>query len=700
MPIQSEVDCQNGSVHADQLQVPPRVSPLAKVYGMTYGKVTDTLTRRSQNTATASQVRQGVLTIGTVLRSKRKISDRLLSVLNEFKEEFGYIDIYKVPLDDFYEQKLILMRILAELDASEVEKNRNRASVKLFFWRASQLGWRPDQSLSDDWRRILPDAEAKSCSYLVRYFARMSFEPKTLTRQHVDEWINQSVIRRHRTFQSAASMASDFTTILLQSGFTNVNPVAWGRLESYGVRFDAIESDTLRREIDDLITYRTNDADGSDELDQGDEDEADEIDEKGDLPDPTLTRNQLRQVSGDLLRAGLCRVYGFLYNVKRRQDVSHLDQLYEKKVLRRYRRYLLGREVSIYGLHHVFDRLIAAGLQYPELSSRHIFLKNFSRQLLREPAWLQRQRMAEKTLPHEVLQTIPDQFRDERVKLETKICSPEEKKRIDRDLFRLALKEFLLRWILVLPWRARNICEIQLVDPSTQRDDSRADLYEHDVLPYSDLAEDAEVKAAVTMGAKRTFWQYEFSKDRCKANAPIHRLLPKELVEHLGVYLKFRKEIAGEYGPLFVNAKGLELTTNNLYCLICEITLQGGKKRASTKVLRDVFAFHFLMTHPDDNRYSQLARELWHSDVQTTQRYYATQMNLSAGSPLLDKASKDRAAREVNRIRVVFNAVDRTGYVPLIGAAIVYVLLWYGLFRSDLQHTVSSWKEVYRWLTT
>jgi hypothetical protein len=573
-------------------------------------------------------------TVGDVLDRSELYSKahKIHSILNEIAQHFGVEDIARFPLDRLSTQKSLFMNFLKHKRRLLKDRKHIRYALDTLLREARALGWEADQHLTREWHSIRTDAEKARCGILVKYFAGIGVQPSNFTRDQIETWINQRVIAQELTFWSAWEAATRFTNVLLQHGYSNVDPIAAARLNDYGIPLKEIVPIGLRQEIERLITYRTNPADGTlDELDE--EDELRDVDDSEDIPDPTVPpRVQIRQITARSLEGSICRLYGFLKG--KRPGLNCLDQLFERKSLERYRLFLLlEHKIEPTALRNHFNPLLAAAAQYPALKNRRTFLQNFMKSIPNEPDWRRRQRMSTKCLRYELLQAIPEALRAERCALNQMLEARRQQEFHKKAVAKLAMEEFLMRWLLELPWRARNICECRL----------HHNLFKGSIRIYDALANDPRVKE---QGPEQEYWQYKFSKEECKGKYAIHRLLPHELIGPLEEYLKFRNDLTlASEEALFVNGAGHRMGHSELYCIICGITLRFGGKRASTKVLRDMFAFRYLLTNTSATRFDDLAELLWHRFSETTRRYYATQWNHSVGARIAEAFSKERQAR-------------------------------------------------------
>lgn len=548
----------------------------------------------------------------------------------------------EIPLDLILQRRYAFRRFLVREGIPRKRRITLSKLINLLLKEAMALGWAPDQFLSDGWRSFLPEAQRNRCAELVRHFALQGLEASDLTRHEINVWINRSVHERVYTFSVAWLMASQFTVILLRRGYSNVNPIAAARLNGYGKPLEDFP-EPLKTRVEEFISYRTRSANGSEDPDE-DEDE-DWDDDDVDAPRPK-TRKQIRSVTAQIHKGEICRLYGFLC-IKGRGHVDRVEQLFEKKVLRRYRHYLVfERKQEPWAVRNSFKRLIASALQHLSLVSQSVRLAKFVRDLPTEPEPQRRARMASKSLPYDDLRKIPQKILEEKLRLVARAesdtrATKKNKKRTKFAISQLAMRELLITWMLALPWRSRNICECRIHGPNPN-------VFKRSLKPYPGIRLPQWVKEARDGDEDVKIWQYSFSPKECKGNDQIHRVLPRSLIDPLETYLKYREDlitIAGrgrDPNTLFVNRYARKLNATSLYSLICELTLIYGNKRASAKIIRDVYAFEFLLKHSNPDRFVDLAWLLWHKHPETTRRYYATEYNFSLASVNLERYVKAR----------------------------------------------------------
>jgi integrase len=572
-------------------------------------------------------------TVGEVLNRSPRCANLLKDhpVRASITRHFGIQELEPLQIDLLYTQRSLFTTALKHQRVSKKQRTRFRYAIQILLNEATGLGWNADDILSEEWKSILKDARLNRCANLVMYFAGIGVQPGKLVRSQIDDWINGRVIAQERTFSSAWQAAYKFTNLMLGKDYSNVDFIAAARFDDYAIPLKEFLPPDLKKQVQRLLTFRKNRRDGSRDEPE-DEDELSDADNGNDIHDPTkLKRRQVREITARTLECSICCLYGFLK--KQNRDVQCLDQLFEEVHFNDYQRWLLKvRETPPTALRSRFQPLLAAVNQYPALEGRRNFLRKFMTQIKNEPDWKRRRRMAEKCISHEDLENIPGKLRSEREAL-VETATKCEDKSYELAVLRLATEELLIRWLLVLPWRARNICGCRLGS------NIKNDL----IGPNSMLLKGLRMKEI--QKSKQKFWQYSFTKEECKGNSAIDGLLPSELIGPLEDYLDIRgvdaDDLTGQ-PPLFINAKGSPMGHTELYCIICGLTLRFGRKRASTKVLRDMFASRYLQEHKGPTRFDDLAKILWHSDPAITRKYYATQRDLRCGARIADEYLRGR----------------------------------------------------------
>jgi len=80
-------------------------------------------------------------------------------------------------------------------------------------------------------------------------------------------------------------------------------------------------------------------------------------------------------------------------------------------------------------------------------------------------------------------------------------------------------------------------------------------------------------------------------------------------------------------GTLFLNTEGRPLTINGVTRLVSELTLRYAQKRVTPHIFRDIWAYWWLASHPED--YLTVSKKLWHRTVEITLRVYGCRFDES-----------------------------------------------------------------------
>jgi len=252
--------------------------------------------------------------------------------------------------------------------------------------------------------------------------------------------------------------------------------------------------------------------------------------------------NTIRDVTAALLRRDICQIVGFL---AKGVIPVNLDMLFTEVNFRSYKVYLLARGVPLENLNLRFRGLMAAARFHLKTPNRCAWTDSFMRELPNESFVQRRLRNAKKNIPYSSVYRIPELIRKERLALVAELERTKEGSidhaHLKRLIAALGAREFLLRFMLALPWRSRNLSECRLIE----------NMFEKPCPKYG-------VMKPTWVVGESSCWQYKFTEAETKAGRTIHCVLPKHLIDPLKEYLVFRKELTGgdDTGKLFVNDLG------------------------------------------------------------------------------------------------------------------------------------------------
>jgi hypothetical protein len=151
-----------------------------------------------------------------------------------------------------------------------------------------------------------------------------------------------------------------------------------------------------------------------------------------------------------------------------------------------------------------------------------------------------------------VLEAIPGKIRAERER-----CEKKKKKNAKRAAL-LAMEELMMRWLLVLPWRQRNLRECPIIGPEPN-------LFKGKIPPFTELDKLLWVVEEESRNPNAEFWQIRFKPKETKTGIAVNILQPRQLIGPLEQYL-------AEYPPylpagrntdtLFLNQVGKPIQTD------------------------------------------------------------------------------------------------------------------------------------------
>jgi integrase len=571
----------------------------------------------------------------------------LCSAANRFAEYLRKPGLARdISLDDVVERLRGFRPFLENRLYAESSIHDYRQWIGELLELAQRAGWVPDVAMSPQWHFLMAATPNPRLAEVIRHFSKQTDFPGEVTLEAVNKWVDELVIRRESSFSSAIARAWDFQRQLIKNGYSAVNPIRALRLDFYGIPLKEIP-EPLKSEIEDLIAFRkaAPDEDGEDDDDLeglAEDDSEDDEDEDDSRP----RRKQIRGITAQKLESMICRLYGYLVNIKHRQDITSLRLLFHRRCLRSFRKWLRKRrKVSPDGLRAMFTTIFAAIRQY------HLFptdfgkwFKRFLDSIPQTTEAERREKKAKKYLDYRTLEAIPDKIRSEKINQSKRKCGSGStgilmRTRLAREVADLAMRELLMRWILVLPWRQRNLRECRVSGPNPN-------LFKGPIPAHKEVDRPDWVKKEEAKNPKAEFWQYSFSSKETKTGKPIHCVLPFSLIRPLEDYLRDDRSILiGDKTTetLFVNDAGRGMKPETIADLIRELALRYGGKRLTPHIFRDIFAFEYLKTRPLD--FVTLSIQLWHGSVNTTMKYYAGRFNASCGTAAVESWLEQRRAK-------------------------------------------------------
>jgi hypothetical protein len=476
--------------------------------------------------------------------------------------------------------------------------------VRILINSAKERGWIPSARVPAEWHAVLALASERRCVELANYFARTRKTPGEVSIEDVDHWVDMRV-QTGRSSEHSKSKSTWFWRLLRDCGCTEQHPACLVREKNYGVPLQQFPQG-LKTEVMELLRWKRADYSANRPKD-GQHTEA--------------TSTNLRHVIGGL--------FGFAVNVRTESSITNLPQLMQKKIVTEFVEWSVNvRKVKGYGLLNSLRLLFAALRQHPAYSFVDF---SWSKPLMdgipMEPKSELKKRKASKCLEYAVVELIPGRISAQR---------PTAAKKGIYHVALLAMEELLMKWLITLPWRQRNIRQCRVGGPTPN-------LFKGKISPFSDIDKPNWVKEQEQNNPEAEFWQFSFSPEETKTGIDVHALLPRQLIGLLEEYLEqFRPRLLNGTNTttLFVNRSGKPMSAAQVTRAVSDLTTRYGGRRVTPHLFRDIVSFAWLKAHPKD--YLTLSKMLWHSSPTLAISTYGSLFNESTGVSAMESWLTER----------------------------------------------------------
>lgn len=461
--------------------------------------------------------------------------------------------------------------------------------------QARALGWDPHETVSDAWRELLAVASKGKIFDIVSFFARITASPADVTEEAVESWVVARA-KEGVLFTNVASKRNDFWRLLVKSGWVSNPPRTVWKQDKYGIPLADLPVG-LRTDIEAVLKWK-----------------------QAQFAPGRPKKGRIRAVTAKGLRLSLTQVAGVAINVFGAEPVS-LTELITKDILEAYVEWAINERGMLGNTVHVkLAGISAVALHHPKFSGLDLsWFKELMDSITLEHISDRKKRKAKKTLPYELLETLPSNIAAERIAA--------EKSDTAHPLHpaRLMIEQFIVEWLLVLPMRQRNIRECRIGG-------NKPNLYEGPIESTSVIDKPMWVIDEEAKDPDATFWQLQFAPSETKTGLSVHILFPKRLVPTLELYLeKYRPTLVQNprVETLFLNRAGNPIRADFVDKIIGDKSLKYLGKQTTPHLFRDAVAYKWLKEHPKD--FLTLSKMLWHRNVQTTIQIYGAQYNEQSG---------------------------------------------------------------------
>jgi excisionase family DNA binding protein len=394
--------------------------------------------------------------------------------------------------------------------------------INLLLRAARDHGWEtPPQILPPDWVAVMALTRQKEVQSIIRFAAQCNKGPSTFSEDDLREWC-QARIQAGRSLSSCKGNMTLFRSLMSLPVLSHLHPLIQKAPVHYGTPVRKMH-EALRREIEDLLSYL------SDEL---------EFDRPGEA---------LRKATVDGRRGILERLVGFVENIQGCPRVEALSNVLTKEIITQYIKWAT-KERGVLGesMFTGFSGIHASISKHPKYV--HLDLGWLPAALRKLPRVTQSEidrRKEKRCISFEAANAIPGRIRKARMLAK------------NQSAFEVALSlrnELLMLWLIILPWRQRNLRECRLSGGT------HTNLYFAAIPKHSSASQPDWLIEQEKGEPGKAVWQIYFSKDETKSKNEIKGFLPHELVVVLEEYLNRRTALIPggkpDPGTLFVNENG------------------------------------------------------------------------------------------------------------------------------------------------
>jgi len=468
----------------------------------------------------------------------------------------------------------------------------------LLLRRAKELGWiARSPEVPEPWIAVLAAARrGKGCAGVVHYAIRQGKMPLEFGDDDLNEW-GEMMLNKKRSYRHVEAVKRGFRHLVSQGKFARQFPGISFRSGPYryAIPFQFLPPQ-LRAEVTILMKWK------QDPFAPGRPQKA-----------------RLRAISAKEIPVVIARLYTYVTRTEPQNTIQSIPELVTADRVTGFVAWSLNeRKIQGETLIPQLARLRAA-LRHPKYKEYDFdWLGALLLTIPQDSEAKRLERKAHKYLPYDVLSEIPERIRDKR-RQSTNLSAVQ--------IAFLVHDELLMRWLITLVWRSRNVRECRIAWSADS-----PNLFKKELPQPVNIAVPVWAETELKTNPHQQFWQFYFRKDETKTGNEVRGVVPHRLVPLLEEYLEHQRSTllrGRDPGTLFVNRKGTALTGTQLGLLISDLTLRYSNHRVTPHLFRDVLAFKWLEDHPED--YLTISRALWHRNIETTLQVYGRRFDESHG---------------------------------------------------------------------
>jgi hypothetical protein len=328
--------------------------------------------------------------------------------------------------------------------------------VRMLLKLAVASGWSvPPFAVPNAWQAIWDALKNDATRRIVRYAIEQGKKPKNFSEDDLANWRLERA-RMGMSLGAADGSCSQFRSSLSKANLAASLPLIRVTKTSYGVRMSEMEP-RLRLEIERLLEWKVS------------------------AYQPGRAANaQVRPITAKALSNHLCRMVGFVQNILGHAPLTSLRELVTSDLMHSYVKWTMNdRKLQAQGVIIGLGMLQAAMSQNPGYKDLDLdWLTVLSAGMPFEEQVAIDERKARKYILFSAADAIPSLIRKERLR---------HKQMKPRDYASSVRDELLMQWLIVLPWRQKNIRECRISGKSPN-------LVREPISPFSQVTQPTWIK--------------------------------------------------------------------------------------------------------------------------------------------------------------------------------------------------------------
>lgn len=482
--------------------------------------------------------------------------------------------------------------------------------INLLLKAAREHRWQtPSQVLHQDWSAVMALTKQKELQSIIRFASEIKKLPSTFDEDDLKVW-TQKKVSTGRALTATLTNVSHFRKLMSRPELLHLRPLVQLAPKKYGTPVRKMHP-SLRDEVEKLLAFLGDDF---------------EFERSGE---------PLRKATLEARRRFIERIVGFTENIAGRPRIEALSDVFTKEIVTEFIKWSIKqRGVQGEGMFTGLSGIRAALKMHPKYESLDLdWLPGVLAKLPRVTRSEIDQRKQEKLISFEAANAIPGKIREARARA---------KNQTPFDVAVSLRNELLMLWLVILPWRQRNLRECRL------NGGPHKNLYKEPIPMHSSQTQPEWLQKQEKKHPGKTVWQIYFTPPETKCKNEVRGFLPEELVALLEEYLNHRAALIPsgkpDPGTIFVNQNGNALTNTGMTTLVESLSSTYAGVAVNPHLFRDIVAYEWLKYHPED--YLTLSKLLWHKSLEYTLGVYGSRFNESTGIARMDnwRASRKKAA--------------------------------------------------------